>query len=227
MRYGLLKTMGVSLVRGWLFIIHALVLTLVCPSCNNDHCDESMYAPLGLSFYSELDTSVQVTPPYLLVKGVGSDSLMSLGGAQRIYIPLNPNLNESRFLWVMEPADGAAPVDISTDTVWSGQKLERVRYLLDGRDLVLHKIVGDAYVFGGDTIFFYQKGFFYEPCQDTLNVSYDLHQEFLSGECGYLTTFYLKSLRFSSDKVGEIMITNRSVTNKYNERHVNIYLENY
>jgi len=44
-------------------------------SCNNYHCKEPMYVPLVVSFYSDADTSKQLEPHFLEIKGVGNDSI--------------------------------------------------------------------------------------------------------------------------------------------------------
>lgn len=229
MLYGLLNKTGRNAVRkGWKFFVLSLGVAFAFVSCDNEHCDDSMYCPMEISFYSQMDTSEKIAPPLLLMKGIGSDSIMNFSGKQQIYFPLNPNKETSQFVFLMEPySENIKYVTVKTDTLRSEDEILSIKYYLNDEEIFIKNKIGKAYMFSNDTICLFQDGNFYKPLLDTLNITSDLCHHFLSSECGYLTTFSLKKLKFSQRGVGFILIKNNSVTNKYNDRHVNIYLENY
>ena len=47
-------------------------------SCSNHHCKEPMFVPLVVSFYSEADTSLQVSPQFLMINGVDVSRINSV-----------------------------------------------------------------------------------------------------------------------------------------------------
>ena len=169
--------MGLTKKKINIFLFAVYSLSLIT-SCKNNHCTEPMYAPMVVSFYSGQDTTKQVSPPYLTIQGMGSDSLINASGSNNANLPLKQAAGSSQFLFTI--ADGNSPVD-------------------------------------GDPVLI----------QDTLTVIHTNTLDFVSAECGCLTTYHIEDAQFEQNKIGTISIINRSVTSNYNERHINIYLQNY
>ena len=159
-------------------VFFCILLTLLFfASCSNHHCKEPMYVPLVISFYSDIDTSKQVTFKYLEIKGVGSDSIINISGNYTL-LPLRKFENSSNFVFISGYDTG-----------------EEIR-----------------------TFF------------DTLTIKHTNTQEFVSAECGCLTTFRLDEVRHTRRNITDAIIVKQSVTSSIansNESHIKIYFENY
>ena len=62
---------------------------------------------------------------------------------------------------------------------------------------------------------------------DTLTIRHTNTQEFVSAECGCRTTFRLEEVWHTRHNITDAIITKKSVTSNYNEKHIRIYFENY
>ncbi len=69
------------------------------------------------------------------------------------------------------------------------------------------------------------------PTKDTLNINYTYTQEFVSAECGCLTTFELDEVQYTNHYINEAIISNKSVkssiVNNPDDKHIKIYFKNY
>ncbi len=228
-------------IRGWRFFCF-LCGFLFLISCKNDYCEDSMYAPLVVSFYSEADTSVQVTPQFLAIEGVGSDSYINASGTNSVQLSLKKFDESSSFLFA------SATDQSKTDTLLFVEKRNNADcpcsnpngdsvsvYNDNGTTLFLCNQAGSmliVYKDQPDVLFVKNTNqdtlFAFEPTKDILSVKYSNTQEFVSAECGCLTTFYIDDeLQHTHNNISDALITNRSVTSSYNEKHIRIYFQNY
>ncbi len=198
-------------------------------SCRNDHCDDLMYAPTNLLFYSEMDTSVAVKPYAMYIKGVGVDTVIDVDGESMVEISLDNSRESCRFAFAV----------ISEHSVSDTLYLAEGSYRLVGPDLArtyssLEKI-DDAYIFEDDfnTIRVFdrelEEGVYLmgRPDVDTLVLSYTNLVEFVSAECGCLTTHRLKDVKFLHNGIGSVSVVDSIVTNLSDAKNIKIYLENY
>lgn len=213
-------------------------------SCSNDHCEEPMNSPLEISFYSEIDTTQQVAPAYMGIIGMNDKNAgfyLNASGQNSIQLPLKKFDGSTQFLFAVasvyspvdvlvyqeERANADCPCSNPNGTVPVYLENDSPVYLCndDNGMLILYKNEGLNVAFAADrktdTIFAFR------TTEDKLNIKYENTLEFISAECGCLTTFYLNDLEFERNNIGEVFIRNHSVTNKYNEQHIKIYLENY
>lgn len=208
-------------------IVSLLFVSALFSSCVNDHCNENMYAPLNVAFYSEIDTSQQAGLAFLLVQGVGTDSITLATNLFNINLTLNANQPSSSFAM-------GFPLPEADFFIQDGEN--RFISLIDEQSYTLNgKINDDIYLFnnrledakkflsmGDDSIFIFQKIKF-----DTLKVTYDRTIEFVSAECGCMNTYTVKTAGFIHKRIGETIISNPLINSQNNEKHIRVYLENY
>jgi hypothetical protein len=220
-----------------------LGLFLTTTSCSNDHCSESMYAPLIISFRSEIDTSRSVAPAYMAIEGVNSLHFRNISAKDSIHLPLRKLEETSKFrfytaipesqqeIWtyVENRPNNQCPCENLSGTV--------PVYEYNGTEIFICSETNEEpmlFVYKNTTpTVFFLKGretgtlSVYVPTEDVLSINYQNTQEFISGECGCLVTHRLNYMIFEQNGIGEIVIKAHSVSNRYDERHANIYLENY
>jgi hypothetical protein len=215
-------------------------MLLLSSSCSNDHCSEPMYAPLVVSFYSEIDTSRQVAPAYMAIEGLGTSSFHNVSGKDTIHLSLRKFEENSRFrfftayqnspeeVWtyIEDRPNGLCPCETQSGYVPVYQSGETEIFICKEENpmLVVYRDSPSVYFLkerGTETLSAYI------PTENILVINYKNMQEFISAECGCLVTHRLENMDFQWDGIGEIIIKDQSVNNKYDERHVNIYLENY
>ena len=63
--------------------------------------------------------------------------------------------------------------------------------------------------------------------EDVLSIRHTNTQDFVSAECGCLTTYYIDEVQFTSNGIGDVSITSHTVTNSYNEKHIKIYFKGH
>lgn len=198
-------------------------------SCRNDHCDDLMFAPTNLFFYSEMDTSVAVEPYGLFIKGVGVDTVIDVDDESMVQIFLNNAQEECRFAFAVTSEHSLS------DTLYFGDNAYRL--VGEGLDVSYssYEKVGDAYIFNGDfntaSVFDrkLEEGVYLmtRPEVDTLVLSYTNLVEFVSAECGCLTTHRLKDVKFLHNGIGSVAVVDSVVTNLSDAKNIKIYLENY
>lgn len=210
-----------ALLLGASFLFAGSVLT----SCDNQHCDEPMYSPIGISCRSEMDRLSKYTLLRLSLVPLGTDTILTDIGSEQFYLPLNPSTTQTKYVWCMLPREYDA-VEVSTDTVWQDDEILEVKYNIGGESLSLLKAQADLLLFSDSSLYYNYGGVLAKPIVDTLNISYEAIHEFVSGECGYRTAYELKSVDFTHG-VGEVVVERDLVTNKYKENHVNIYMSIY
>ena len=228
----ILKIRLLYLFSGSLFLI----------SCSNNHCDEPMYAPLIVSFYSEIDTSKQVPLKYLALESIGIPGFVNLSESSGVQLFLKKFDNSTGFSFFS--ANDQSRVDTliflekrnSADcpclnpgenqvSVYQGNN--NIFFLCNraGNMLTFHKEQPDVMFLkkeNQDTLFVIKSA------KDILTVKYTTTQVFVSAECGCLTTFYIDELKqHTYNNITDALITNRSVTGNYNEKHIRLYFENY
>ncbi|MBP5456332.1 MAG: hypothetical protein J6Y37_07510 [Paludibacteraceae bacterium] len=194
-------------------------------SCENEHCDEPMYSSMGVSCLSEINPTEKYSLLGLSLLPIGADTIYAGLENGLFYLPLNPSASDTKFIWSMIPR-GYENVGVSLDTVWQDGVAVDVKYCMDGKSVSLLKKERDLFLFSDSTMLYFYAGGFVRPMIDTLTISYDPIHEFVSGECGYRTIYELKNVAFSKG-VGDLLIDNDRVTNKYKENHVNIYMSVY
>lgn len=207
-------------------IVSLLFVSALFSSCVNDHCNENMYAPLNIGFYSEMDTSQQVGFQFIVTQGVGTDTAILATNIFDINLMLNPNQNTSLFAM-------GFPLP---ETDWCIQE-EKNHFtsVSTGRSYTLNGTINDdIYLFNDqiedskkflrmeDSFFVFQKIKF-----DTLKITYDCTLEFVSAECGCRNTYKLKTAGFIHQGTGEAIISNPLIDSQNNEKHIRLYLENY
>lgn len=194
-------------------------------SCDNQHCDEPMYCPIGISCLSELNPSEKCSLTRLSLLPVGSDTVYANVESGQFYLPLDPASSATQYVWCMLPREYER-VEVSTDTLWQDGSISEVVFHIGGDSLILNRVVGELCLFSDGSLLYYYDGGFAKPVVDTLKITYDPIHEFISGECGYRTSYDLKSVDFVRG-AGEVVVQGNRVSNKYKENHVNIYMSNY
>lgn len=211
---------------GMIFLLPLMLwVSSLLASCDNQHCDEPMYSPIGISCLSEIDPTEKYSLLRLSLLPEGSDSVYANVESGQFYLPLNPAASETKYVWCMLPREHDG-VEVSMDTVWQDSLISDVKYNVDGTLLDLKQRSGDLLIFSDSTLLYYYDGGFAKPMIDTLKITYNPVHEFVSGECGYRTSYDLKSVDFVRG-VGEVIVQKNKVTNKYRDNHVNIYMSNY
>lgn len=207
--------------------VSLLFIMSLFSSCINDHCNENLYAPLNITFYSELDTSVQATPSFLLIQGVGTDSLINASWLSNVNVTLDATKQESYF---------AMTQSTSTELLRLIQLSKNTFITEDSSQFyTLDKVINESiHCFNGDfeqtcilaatedSLFTFVKLKF-----DTLKITYNVSLEFVSAECGCMNTYTLKSADFTHKGFGSTLISNSLINSQSNEKHIRIYLENY
>jgi len=220
------------LLAGFLFFIS---------SCSNNHCVEPMYAPLVVSFYSEMDTSLQISPRFLTIEGVGSYNFTNVSGRNSVNLYLKKFDESTSFLFTFAHDESKIDTFIFVEKVSNsfspcgnpnGDSISV--YKKDGNFFFLCNEVNNALIVygeGPEVLFLQNRAqdtlFVLEPTRDVLSVKHSNTQVFVSAECGCLTTFNIDEVRHTSNNIRDVLITNKSVTSAYNERHIRIYIENY
>ena len=197
-------------------------------SCINNHCNEPMYAPLNIAFYSETDTSIQKVPIFFSIQGDETDSVAYATNANSINISLDAENEESRF--IVKVASSASKM-----TVLSIDSLKNYTSIDKSQSYTLKEIINtNIYRFEemDDPLLWLgtdenQYAYFYIPETDTLRVVHENSIEFISAECGCLSTFKLTQAGFTQNKIGVAMINNPLINSQNNEKHIKLFLENY
>ena len=222
-----MKKIGLRLSFVLWAVASAALLTL--PSCKNDHCDELMYAPTTLSFYSEMDTSVAVSPALLVLKGVGTDSVLNCGLQPSIQLRLDNQAERCMYSCAVVTDHSSyeflylgSSVRLATeagDVEFPSYKLDEATgvFTFEGSDEVrLLRWTLD------DTTFVVSR-----PEVDTLVFDYTNTVEFVSAECGCFVSHVLKNVKFLHNGIGTVSVVDSTVTNLSDAKNVKIYLENY
>ena len=203
-----------------------VVLSFLLSSCINDHCNEQMYTPLSVNFYSEIDTAKEVVPLFMVWNGEGSDSIMTVSGSS-IALPLNPGQDEVRFAVAVAHTACETEVLIHYDSTTTYTTLDH------SQTYELTSSQGNYYNFDHSSEIRMYAGaedsfcVFYKPVIDTLKVTYTPNIEFVSAECGCMNTYEIKSVRFEHGKIGNPAIRVSTVNNMTDAKHIKIFLENY
>lgn len=197
-------------------------------SCRNDHCDDLMYAPTNLFFYSEVDTSVLVKPYDLFMQGVGTDSLIMIDNDEMVSISLDNAKESCQFAFAVTSEHSLRDTLSITDDSYhlTGEGLDRTFPSVQN--------VGNAFFFESfDNVWVLDEKIDDEtfvvlrPEVDTLVMEYTNLLEFVSAECGCLTTHRLKSVKFLHNGIGTVSVVDSIVTNLSDAKNIKIYLENY
>lgn len=210
-------------------VLFCLTATISFFSCRNDHCNELMFAPTNLFFYSEVDTSVTVGPYALYIQGVGVDSVIDASEKSMVQIALDNSKENCRFAFAVISEHSL------TDTLYFNEDSYRV--VGEGVDQSYSSCekLGNAYFFEGD---FNSMRIFDRELDsavylmtrasvDTLVIDYSNRVDFVSAECGCLTTHKLKNIKFLHNGIGTVVVEDSTVTNLIDAKNVKIYLENY
>ena len=214
------------LLAGFLFFIS---------SCSNNHCVEPMYAPLVVSFYSEMDTSEHVSPRFLIVEGIDRSGHNSVNlylkkfeeSTNFSFIFAHDESKIDTFVFVGKVNSSISPCNNSNvDSISVYKKNDEIFFLCSRANNALI-IYGER-----PEILFIQNTaqdtlFLFESTRDVLSVKHTNTQVFVSAECGCLTTFNIDEVRHTNNNIRDVLITNKSVTSAYHERHIRIYIENY
>lgn len=214
----------VSFVR----VAASVILSVAALSaCKNDHCDELMFAPTNVLFYSEMDTSVSVGPALLVMRGVGTDSVMNFSSRESIQLKLDNDNERCMFAC-------AVVTDHSLcDTLIEGETL---RLVGPGLNLIcpFKNESSDVLFLGDFDMVRYQREQLSDssylvarPEIDTLVFDYTNLVEFVSAECGCVVSHTLKNVKFLHNGIGSVVVSDSSVTNLSDAKNVKIYLENY
>lgn len=205
------------------------VASLALSSCRNDHCDELMYAPTTLLFYSEMDTSVTVEPAMLVLKGVGSDSVMNCSKHSSVQLRLDNRDEHCMFACAVVTAHSAndyMSVGSSVRLTGDGVEMEFPSYTLDEETGVITFEGSDEVRLmrwpDDDSTFVVAR-----PEVDTLVFDYTNTVEFVSAECGCFVSHVLKNVKFLHNGIGTVSVVDSTVTNLSDAKNVKIYLENY
>lgn len=212
----------------WLSVACAAVLAL--SSCRNDHCDELMYAPTNILFYSEMDTSVAVDPAMMVLKGVGVDSVINCSKKSSVQIRLDNNNEQCMFACAVVTEHSISDtlfIGSPSRLVGNGLDREVYSYSVDEVTGVV-SIDGDfsairllRWAIDESTLFLAR------PEIDTLVFDYTNTVELVSAECGCLVSHTLKNVRYLHNGIGTVAVVDSSVTNLSDAKNVKIYLENY
>lgn len=211
-----LRKIALFFVAGFAFLV----------SCDNEHCDEVMYTPLRIDLYGDMDTLKKATPFSLLMMGIGTDSILDFSYQSQITLPLNSGSNTSRF--AMALTDGSC--EISAMKLINGNKFVD---FASGDTVIFQKKIENFYIENdfysakykldeSDSIYYFLK-----PAYDTLLILYHNQYEFVSAECGCLTSQLLFNIKFENDGFGIITLLNPMINNKNNEANAKIFLKNH
>ena len=222
-----MKKIGLRLSFVLWIVAGAALMTL--PACKNDHCDELMYAPTTLLFYSEMDTSVTVEPALLVLKGVGIDSVMNCSKQSTIQLRLDNRDERCMFACAVVTDHSVSDymsVNSSVRLTGDGVDLEFPSYTLDEATGVITFEGSDEVRLmrwsEDDSTFVVAR-----PEIDTLVFDYTNTVEFVSAECGCFVSHVLKNVKFLHNGIGTVSVVDSTVTNLSDAKNVKIYLENY
>ncbi len=222
-----MKKIGLRLSFVLWIVAGAALMTL--PACKNDHCDELMYAPTTLMFYSEMDTSVSVNPMLLVLKGVESDSVMNCSKESSIQLRLDNRVERCMYSCAVVTDHSAYEFLYAGSSVrlrGEGVDLEFPSYTLDETTGVITFEGSDEVRLmrwsEDDTTFVVSR-----PEIDTLVFDYTNTVEFVSAECGCFVSHVLKNVKFLHNGIGTVSVVDSTVTNLSDAKNVKIYLENY
>ncbi len=241
----LLRNFCSKLVEKGMCAAVAVVLFL-CASCITNHCNDSVYAPLNLTFYSEIDTAVAVTPSFFCLQGVGSDSIIFASGQNNVNLTLNDQQTSTDFVATITFSGSPVSVYLADSEAvflpyWKTNVAGKLvldsipsTYIsLDGtaRHYVTH-FKSNYFVFddGSSNILAGQSdGYFYfqSPNTDTLRITHENTLEFVSAECGCMNTHTIKQAVFLHKGVASAQIVNPLINNQNYESHIKLFLENY
>lgn len=203
-----------------------LFMCFLFNNCVNDHCNEPLYTPINIAFYSETDTAKQAIPMGLTFQGVGTDSIINASGQFAVNLSLDALNDECLYAVALTHVE--SPLELLT--LNSENKL----ISSDGQEHPVKRILNDVvYEFGDfedqltfvgkvDSIYVFRK-----PTFDTLKISYERALEFISAECGCMNTYTIKQARFIHNKIANVMIHTQQINNQSYEKHIQLYLENY
>ena len=196
-------------------------------SCNNEHCDEVINTPLRIDLYKYSDTSQKATPKALIIQGIGTDSILDFSQESQINLPLNKNSNKSEYLIaLMYDKEEWNTLKFITDNIFVDNATNDT--------LEVEKKVGDVYFTNGFNSAIYLSGnidsvsyIYYTPLFDTLSIAYYNQNEFVSAECGCLSSQMLLNVEFKRDKIGDIELLHTLINNQNNEAQVKVFLNYY
>lgn len=227
-------------------VVAYIIAAMTFSSCVNNHCNEDMYTPLNLAFFSEIDTAQQVTPLFLTFQGIGVDSVLYASGTTNINLPLNSESNEVNYevLMTFSASTQTVLVADSTQPFFSVKRQNSYGMTLtDSIPTCYYSLDGTKYyrlLTGSDYLFYFEEGnplvlltkddpyvYFQNPTKDTLNIKYNKSLEFVSAECGCKNTYEITQASFKRGGVASIQINNPNVNSESNAKHINLYLENY
>lgn len=214
-------------IRRLMVAVSALV---ALSACRNDHCDDLMFAPTNILFYSEVDTSVMVRPYALYIQGVGVDSIIHVDEKNMVEVALDNSSESCRFAFAVTSEHSLS------DTLY----LSDEGYRLVGEKLNVtygsyERVGSNALIFDDDfnTIRVLNREIeenvylMDRPEVDTLVFQYTNLIEFVSAECGCLTTHRIKDVRFLHNGIGTVAVVDSVVTNLSDAKNIKLYLENY
>ena len=196
-------------------------------SCNNEHCDAVMNTPLRIDLYKYSDTTQKATPIALLLQGIGTDSILDFSQKSQINLPLNKNSNKSEYLIALM-YNGAEENTLTfiTDRIFVNNKTNDT--------LEIEKKVGDFYFTNGFNSAIYLShnidsvSYVYNtPIFDTLSITYYNQDEFISAECGCLSSQILLDVEFNRQRIGDIKKLHTLINNQNNEAQVEFFLNYY
>lgn len=229
MKHAMNHSMKHSLIKISKTIIGAIAVMVSLAACRNDHCDDLMYAPMNIYFYSEIDTSETVNPYALILKGVGVDTVIDASDENMVQLALDNGQESCRFAVAVTSEHSPADTFYFSD--------DNYRIVGEGIDATYssYEKIGDAYLFDGDfsTVRVFDKeleeGIYLmaRPSVDTLLFTYTNRVEFVSAECGCFTSHRLKSVNFIHNGIGTVSVVDSIVTNLSDAKNIKIYLENY
>ncbi len=212
-----MRLVWMSLLPLWLF-----------SSCRNNHCDELMYAPMNVLFYSEVDTSLAAQPMSLIIRGVGTDSVIDATWKTSVELLLDNKKERCAFAFaIVTPhadvdtlffsGDQCRISGAGVDEVYTSFEEKNGSYFFDG--MKTYRMLGAAI---SDTSYLSLR-----PDFDTLVFEYDNMIDFVSAECGCVTTHHLKNVNFVHNGIGSVTVVDSTVTNLSDAKNVKVYLENY
>lgn len=204
------------------FVSFVIVLT----SCSNEHCDEVMYAPLIVDFFTEYDDT-PAQPSYFMAIGIGTDSVLDFSGKTRMELPLNMTSNISEYAVAIADKDvNYVPYLIINDsTFYSTDNTIVIRKKID--DIYFEKDFNRYWQMTDDSDTDDSYLFLRAVKFDTLTVKYANQYEFVSAECGCLATQILLDFQFKNRNIGIAQIVNPLIRNNNANANVEIFLENY
>lgn len=213
-------------IMRWVGLPIISLLSLV--SCRNNHCDDLMYAPTNVLFYSEVDTSVAAQPMFLMIQGVGADSVIDVTWKSSVELLLDNKNERCSFAFAVITQNSKTDTlsfmgeqcrisGPDLDVTYPSFEEKNGSYFFDGLKCV--RLLGAPL---SDTSFLCLR-----PDMDTLEFEYDNSIDFVSAECGCVVNHHIKNVKFIHNGIGSVIVTDSTVTNLSDAKNVKIYLENY